>query len=220
MDILNEKKGRVPLQYIPEELNADEMSDDEYDVLTGNLPDFLEEKKIIKKTDELVTEFCNDKNKNLSTKDKLKQLDWIKHLSITNSVISLEGIEIEDDFKRESAFLDSALTNLKKCLEKIEKNQITLGRASSKSTNLFNDFLNPKKNAEKPKKLKKKKHKKQKEFVYDDDAYEDDPQEIDNNKKHARREFYKYKSNSQDKKLKKKRPGKRARDSRKSFQKE
>ena len=131
-------------------------------------------------------------------------------MSLTGGKVSIEKTGFEDDFKRESAFLSCALENIKNSLENIKSCNFEIGRPLERKGGLFNqNFDDPE--AQKPIKLKKKskknKPKNKPEFIF----AEKDDENTSKYKTHVKvRENNKYKENSSN--LKKKRPGKRARE--------
>ena len=222
MEILNAKKGRKPLQYTPEDLDPEAISDEEYDLLRGTLPDTKDEPKLNGHFDKLLSEFCKKHqgkvSKDLESKNKLKLVDWTKHMSIISGDITLDKADIEDDFKRESLFLKITGENLDLCKGIIEKSKINLGRPAEIKYQLFNDFDNPKKSKElKPKKLKKKKRKLN-PIVPDDDSRYDDAGDYEDKfpkRRHVKEKEYRNLKQSYENKNKK-RPGKWARESRRN----
>jgi hypothetical protein len=204
MDILNAKKGRKPLQFKPEALNPEDISDDEYQIMTGSGPDFVEEKKLNIQTNKLVKNF-SALNSDTSRPNK----EWTKLLYGVGGSVIIDKPDLQDDFKRESCFFSICLDNTKEIIHKIQTYGVNIGRLEE-----HKDLFNVKstdtsiKNYKTPKLMKKKKSaKKVDPMIYVDEVEEENQTDY---KKHVK--VNKFKQYKQDNNSKKKRPGKRARD--------
>lgn len=215
MDVLNAKKGRKPLQYVPEALDPDAISDDDYDVLNGDLPDVIDEFKLNEQLDNMLEQFSISSHqkvsKDLTAKNKLKHLDWKKHFSVIGGEINLDKNDIEDDFKRESLFTAISTSNLLQCSNSLAQANIAIGRPEDIKFQLFNDFAKVKKF--KPLKGKKQKKKRRKEPLVpiDDSRYQNDPYGEEEEEPRGPRRHVKekeYRDMKKQQKGRKKRPGK------------
>lgn len=206
MDILLQKKGRKPLQYAPKDLQPELMSDDDYCIIDGNNEDTVNEGALHKATQELKSNYLS-----LNKPSNQKQIDLLaKNLIFSGGIFTLAKLNLDDDFLRESALEKSSKEIIENHRKTIEAMQITLGRPEEIKGKLFNrDFS--KELVQPVKKAKLKKKKKLSKFIYDTPQTEEGPEYLKTTHKKARF-FNSYKPNKSQK-GKKKRPGKRARDS-------
>lgn len=125
MDVLKQKFGRKPLQYKPEELDADNISDEEYQVLNSEGGETYDAGKLEAKLEYLVNDYYSKSLKKdpakLSLEKKQKAIKWIDHLSIQDMSIELTPEDLQNDFKRELVFYEIALENAKKALDKLKE---------------------------------------------------------------------------------------------------
>jgi hypothetical protein len=191
MEVLQAKKGRVPLQFKPKSLEADEISDDEYNVLSGTSPDLCLDQELQKIL----------KTLNASTFSKKQKQS--KFLSITENSLNLSIAEIEDDFKRESSFTSLHLKNMQEMKNFLLKNHYKIGDPNPQPRTFLK---NPEKKVKKPKKMKEK----QKPVRFEDNFDFSFPEleEKDERKK----TFSEYQREKSERLKNKNRPGKRSRE--------
>lgn len=134
MEILNAKKGRKALQYRPAALDPDEISDDEYYVMSGNSEHFYNNPGLSLAYSQLV----KDSKTSITNKAKLgpteKPSNTIQNtlLFSTSASFTAEKNDFEDDFKREAILESIAKENITKILEKIREKGLKIGREAGR----------------------------------------------------------------------------------------
>lgn len=119
MEVLSTKKRRKGLAYTPAELDADEISDDEYPSIVP--AEDLQDKKLLKQYlkrlfEDYYTKATGDESE-MSLPRKRKRLDWLEHQAIRGGAIELPEEELNDDFKRELHIYNNTLNNTVRALE-------------------------------------------------------------------------------------------------------
>ncbi|CAG9324005.1 unnamed protein product [Blepharisma stoltei] len=174
MDVLQQKFGRKPLQFQPEELNAEHISDEEYQVLNKEGGESINEAKLLEKLDFLVgTYYQSSLGKDpgdLSLEKKLKKIKWVDHLAIKDQEIDLSMDDLQNDFKRELVFYNTALENAKTGIKQLGELNIPIWRPSDFRAEMFktdehmkkvqNNLIQAKKRIEIVEKRKEAVHKK------------------------------------------------------------
>lgn len=204
MDVISAKKGRIPLQYKPKLVQEDDISDDEYNVMTSNKEDIL-----------LPSELSSLLSKLQSYKEKTKTIAETtksKYLAITGNSITLTKSELEDDFNRESCFKSLHLSNMQQLLPHLIQNSFKIGDQNPQQRTFLKQES---KKAMKPAKKKKNKAK----VTRFEDNFDFSVPELEGNgeeeeKKHMT--FSEYQREKAQRLKNKNRPGKRSRDRYKS----
>ncbi|OMJ74480.1 hypothetical protein SteCoe_26581 [Stentor coeruleus] len=130
MEILNAKKGRKALQYRPAALDPDDISDDEYYVMSGNSDHFYNNPGLSLVYSQLIKDSNNlDTNKTKPGTTE-RPLNAIQNTILfgTSADFTAEKNDFEDDFKRETILESVVQENIRKIVEKIKEKGLKIGR--------------------------------------------------------------------------------------------
>lgn len=136
MSVLDIKKPNRSLAFAPTDLTADDISDEEYTVLTGakDTEDFIDLPRVKHSLDRMNERYVQRVYGNTENAMKKRKVAWIEHQSVT--VAKTENIDVEDEFKRELSFYNSALSATEAALAKLTALNIPVWRPDDYLTDM------------------------------------------------------------------------------------